>query len=103
MLTVISIMLIGIVAGYLLRRHRITCISRVITVLIWALLFLLGVEVGSDSRIVQGLWSLGLRAVVISALCTLGSCAAAWALWRLIRRSPAASPRRQDAEEGHGA
>lgn len=63
MLIIISIMLTGILCGFLLRRYRIAWISRIITVLIWALLWLLGVEVGSDPRIVQGLWSLGIESL----------------------------------------
>lgn len=100
MLVVISMMLVGMLAGYLLRRHRVACISRVISVLVWALLFLLGAEAGSDRRIVDGLWALGLEAVAISLLCTLGSCIAAWILWRAISRASSAKPKHRGAGEG---
>lgn len=100
MLIVISLMIIGMLAGYLLRNHRLACMPRVINVLIWALLFLLGVEVGSNRRIVQGLWTLGIEAVVISVLCTLGSCVAAWILWRVISRGESAKSSNRGAGEG---
>lgn len=75
-------MLTGVLCGFLLRRHRFSWISKLINVLIWALLFLLGMEVGRDDRIVSGLLSLGADALVISAICTLGSCVAALILWK---------------------
>ena len=46
MLTVVVIMFCGIAVGYLLRKRNIRFISHIITVLIWLLLFLLGIEVG---------------------------------------------------------
>lgn len=67
------IMLCGIGTGYLLRNKKMRAIGRVITVLIWLLLFLLGIEVGSNPRIVNGLQTLGLEAFVL----TLAGCAAA--------------------------
>lgn len=84
MFTVILLMLSGIAAGFLLRRRRLGGVRRVITVLIWVLLFLLGVEVGSNERIIRGLHTLGLEALAIAGASTLGSVGAAWGLWRLV-------------------
>lgn len=86
MFTIILIMLSGMIAGYLLRRCLFGRLGRVITMLIWTLLFLLGLEVGSNERIVQGLATLGLEAVLIALAGTLGSVTAAWGLWRVTRR-----------------
>lgn len=83
MFTVILLMLSGILAGFLLRRRRLEGVRRLITVLIWGLLFLLGVEVGGNERIILGLHTLGLEAAAIAAASTLGSVLAAWGLWRL--------------------
>lgn len=47
MFTVILIMLCGIVVGRLLRGRVLSFVPRVITFLIWLLLFLLGIEVGA--------------------------------------------------------
>lgn len=82
MLTIIVIMLTGVACGFLLKRHRFSGVSRLINILIWILLFLLGIEVGRDERIVNGLVSLGADALLISLFCTLGSCLAAWLLWK---------------------
>lgn len=84
MFIVITLMLAGILAGWLLRGHRIQVIRRTITPLIWLLLFLLGVEVGGNERIIRSLHTLGLEALMISAGATLGSVWAAWGLWKAV-------------------
>jgi len=48
------------------------------------LLFLLGIEVGGNRRIVEGLATLGVEAFVITLACVLGSCILAWGLWYLL-------------------
>lgn len=84
MFTVIGLMFSGILLGYLLRSRRMTQLNKVITCLIWVLLFLLGVEVGGNRRIIEGLATLGMEAVVITLASVLGSCIAAWALWVVL-------------------
>lgn len=84
MFTVISLMLGGMCIGFLLRRQQFSWIHRVITTLIWILLFLLGVEVGGNRQIIEGLAMLGLEAFSITIAAVIGSCMAAWALWYLL-------------------
>ena len=55
MFTVIGLMLGGMAIGFLLRRQEFSWINKVITSLIWVLLFLLGVEVGGNRQIVEDL------------------------------------------------
>ena len=86
MFTVIGLMFSGILLGYLLRVKRMTQLNKVITCLIWALLFLLGVEVGGNRRIIEGLATLGMEAIVITLASVLGSRIAAWALWVVLYR-----------------
>lgn len=81
MFTVIGFMLGGMVLGFLLRHQKGSWIHKVISLLICFLLFLLGVEVGGDRRIIEGLATLGTEALVITLACTLGSCLCAWGLW----------------------
>ena len=50
----------------------------------WILLFLLGVEVGGNRQIIEGLATIGLEAFVITLAAILGSCICAWALWYLL-------------------
>lgn len=84
MFTVIGLMLGGMCIGFLLRKSRFTWIHNVITALIWILLFLLGVEVGGNRQIIEGLATIGLEAFVITLAAILGSCIYAWALWYLL-------------------
>lgn len=84
MLKIVLIMLLGVVVGRSLRRFRICWLPRVITLLVWALLFLLGIEVGSDNRVVSGIGTLGLEALLLSAGGIAGSVFLAWMTWRKI-------------------
>lgn len=78
---IIGLMLCGLLTGYLFRKRKLNFISRVITLLIWILLFLLGTEVGRNQMIIEGLHSLGLEALIITLAAVAGSVLAAWVLW----------------------
>lgn len=86
MFTVIGLMLAGMLAGYVLRRKRLAVIQPAITVLIWALLYLLGVEVGGNEAIINSLHTLGMEAAVMTLGGTLGSVTAALLLWKALAR-----------------
>ncbi|MFQ9210272.1 MAG: hypothetical protein ACLR3T_01530 [Alistipes finegoldii] len=60
MLVLFAVILGGIVTGRLLQSRRLAFVSRLIVVIIWALLFLLGLEVGSDPAVVGGMATLGV-------------------------------------------
>jgi len=79
-------MLAGIVVGYLLRRNKINFIYELIITLIWLLLFLLGLEIGSNKDIVSQFGKLGLQAFLIATAGTLGSVIAAKFLWKHIEK-----------------
>ncbi|WP_018666828.1 LysO family transporter [Bacteroides gallinarum] len=84
MFIIIGLMLAGMLLGYLLRKRNLRRIHTIITVLIWILLFILGIEVGGNEQIIKGLHTIGLEAVVLTLGGTLGSVVAAWALWRVL-------------------
>ena len=84
MFTIIGLMLTGMLLGYLLRKRDLKKIHQIITLLIWLLLFILGIEVGSNEQIIKGLHTIGLEAVILTLGGTLGSVIAAWALWRVL-------------------
>lgn len=81
-------MLTGMLTGYLLRNKRLRWIHKVITVLIWLLLFLLGIDVGSNEAIIKGLHTIGLEAAIITIGAVVGSTLFAWGLWYLIYERP---------------
>lgn len=84
MFTIIGIMFTGMLVGYLLRSQRLSWIHKVITLLIWLLLFLLGIDVGGNETIIRGLYSIGLEAIIITLAAVVGSILASWGLWYLI-------------------
>lgn len=84
MFTIIGLMLTGMLLGYLLRKRDLKKIHQIITLLIWLLLFILGIEVGSNEQIIKGLHTIGLEAVILTLGGTLGSVIAARALWRAL-------------------
>ena len=86
MLIIVSIMLCGIGLGYLLRGRNTAAISTIITVLIWALLCLLGIEVGTNPNIIGGLQNLGVEALVLTIGGSVGSVLASWWLWNHVSK-----------------
>ena len=89
MLIIVAIMLCGIAVGYLLRNWDTRFISHVITALIWLLLFLLGIEVGSNPRIVMGMQTLGIEALLLTIGGALGTTLFSWLLWKYVSRKEA--------------
>ena len=89
MLTIILIMAVGALAGYCLRRRQIKRLDNVMTVIIWLLLFLLGVEAGSDERIIRWIGTLGVEALFISVGGFVGSVVLAWLLWKYALKNMA--------------
>ena len=84
MFTVIGLMLGGMGIGFLLRKRQLPRIHGIITALIWVLLFLLGIEVGDNKQIIEGLATLGVEALTLTIAAVLGSCLTAWILWKIL-------------------
>ena len=89
MLVIFAVIIGGIITGRLLSSWRLVFVSRMITEIIWLLLFLLGLEVGSDPTVVGGMATLGRTAFVIFACSVAGSICMSWLLWRCVRRRDA--------------
>ncbi|VBB48220.1 conserved hypothetical protein [uncultured Paludibacter sp.] len=79
-------MLCGILIGFLFRKKQFKYQSQVIMALIWILLFLLGLEVGSNEQVVKQSGKIILQAFLIATGGTLGSVIAAKILWKNILR-----------------
>ena len=100
MLKIVLIMLCGIGTGYLLRNKKMSFLGRIITALIWVLLFLLGIEVGSNPSIIGGIQTLGLEAVILTIGGSAGSVLFAWALWKYVTAKQMKSSGSADTEKG---
>lgn len=92
MLTVVGLMLLGVLTGYFLRNRNMKWVSRVVMVLIWVLLFLLGIEVGANDEIVNGLHTIGMEALLITVFALAGSLLGAWGLWRWMNKGREETP-----------
>ena len=86
MFTVIIIMFLGIAVGWLSKGRASAYIRRLITFLIWVLLFLLGVEVGTDPDVTGALGFLGVEAFVLAVAGVLGSSVLSWVLYKFVMR-----------------
>lgn len=86
MIEIMAVMAAGIAAGRLLRGRRMPFLGRATNALIWLLLFLLGVEVGSDERIVNGIATLGAEACAVAVAAVAGCSLTAWLLWRVCAK-----------------
>lgn len=86
MFIVLGCMLAGIAVGFLLRKKKIRFVQQLIIPLIWLLLFLLGLEIGSNREVVSQFGKLGLEAFLIATAGTLGSVALAKLLWNVIEK-----------------
>ena len=64
-------MVAGIAVGWLLRKHSFKIVGVVLIVLVWALLFFLGIEVGENEKIIGSLQNLGLEALLLSVAPTI--------------------------------
>ena len=73
-------------SGHFLRKRKLKGLSIAIRMVVWALLFLLGLEVGGNKEILHALPSLGVEALLIAVFGVLGSVLLAWLLWRLINK-----------------
>ncbi len=85
--TILSLLVTGVVSGYLLRHKNLRFVQWGIKLFIWGLLFLLGIEVGGNPNIIKGLYTIGAEAIIITLFAILGSCVAAWGLWTFIART----------------
>lgn len=86
MLKFVAIILSGMAVGFLLRKRQLRIVPHAVTVLIWLLLFFLGVEVGENPQVINGITSLGLEALWLSLAGLVGTVAFSWALWRWVAR-----------------
>ena len=80
-------MFCGIALGYVMRHHRFTHIGRITIFFIWVLLFVLGVEVGSNTKIINSLHTLGIEALFIAVMSTMGSVIVAMLLWKSVKKN----------------
>jgi uncharacterized membrane protein YbjE (DUF340 family) len=88
MITVISLLVAGIILGYLLRNKRklLVVSARLTDGAIFLLLFFLGVSVGMNEEVISNFKNIGLQAFLLTVLATLGSVVVTWLFHLLFFR-----------------
>ena len=77
-------MVCGILIGFRFRKRNLKFISPLITVDIWVLLFLLGLKVGGDPKIMNNLGTIGGEALWLTLGAVGGSVLCAWGVYRFF-------------------
>lgn len=88
MFKIIGLMLLGVLTGWLLRRRQFLYTQKSITLLVWLLLFTLGLEIGADKDVISSLPTLGGQAVIISLLATIMGILLSWLFWKWLKEPP---------------
>lgn len=96
MIIVLLCLWVSAALGYILRRHPWHWVSSMTTYIIWLLLFLLGMEVGSNRTLIASLGTLGVESAVAALFMVAGSCVAALLFYKSIGKM-----KRESVETGN--
>lgn len=84
-LIIVCLFAVGMGLGYLFRKKlKEPVVSRTTTIIIYLLLFMLGVSVGGNETVMSSLDTIGLHAVIITAGAMIGSMIMAWIIYKFI-------------------
>lgn len=81
MIIVISLMVCGIILGYVFKEKNLKFVQKLINYAIFLLLFLLGITVGANGDVMNNLDSIGLEALLITLAAIIGSVLCAWSVY----------------------
>ncbi|MCL3779427.1 DUF340 domain-containing protein [Prolixibacteraceae bacterium JC049] len=86
MITVLILMAAGIAVGLFIDKYPklIKKVDQLITWSIYLLLFLLGIAVGVNDKIINNLDTIGVSALVITVGAVLGSVCMAWVVYKFF-------------------
>ena len=86
MIQVLLLMIVGFILGYVLRNKTkfILFSNKATTLIIYMLLFLLGIGVGLNKTIVSNIASIGLQAILITFGAVLGSLILSYFTYKLF-------------------
>lgn len=87
MFTILSIMILGIISGYIFRRVEfLQKVEKSISVTILVMLFMLGLSVGSNKLIIKNLGEFGSQAIILAILSLTGSILITTLIIKLFRK-----------------
>ena len=85
-LLLITCGLVGGLLGWRLRHRNLSFISPTVTILVCLLLFIMGIEIGSDEAALAQLKEMGWVSLAIAVFAMLGSIAATWGFFYLSQK-----------------
>ena len=97
--------LVGGLLGWRLRHRNLTFVSPTVTILVCLLLFIMGIEIGSDEAALAQLKEMGWVSLAIAVFAMLGSIAVTWGFFYLSeKKRREAKEKKQSAHpEDHNA
>lgn len=85
MLTILSFLLVGVMAGYALRHTAMQKrLGRTMPLTIWLMLFVFGVSIGADPLILGNIGDFGGQALLLCCAGMAGSIVFVAVVWRLF-------------------
>lgn len=86
MLIVIAVMIAGVFVGHLLKKNKrlFKFIGKLNMWIIFLLLFVMGLSIGNNPQIIDNLSGLGVSAILIGLVSTMGSVFAAYLVYKYI-------------------
>ncbi len=106
MIILIFLLSCGIVLGWISRKLSANWINPVLNILIYILLFILGLEVGANDKITKNFYNLGMEALLIAAAGLLGSMLVAmifqkWIINKSHKEELTITPKKDPKKEDH--
>ena len=88
MVSILLFLALGSLIGFLLRKREsfLRCVDRITTGSIYLLLFLLGLSVGTNPKIVHSVFSYGLQSLILCSGAMAGSVLISYCSYRLFFR-----------------
>ena len=84
-LIIVGLFVLGIGLGYILRKViKESVVAKITTMIIYLLLFVLGISVGGNEKVMMNLPTLGLNALIITAGAMLGSMVMAFIVYKVM-------------------
>lgn len=102
LLLYLGVIIAGIAVGSLrkVRAAKLNWLSKLQTVVLVLLIFMLGVEIGADDRVISSLGTIGLSALLITVCALIGSIAAIFIVRHLLGMDKyGRSKKEKDGEE----
>lgn len=86
MITVLVIMVAGMILGYLLKEKKkfLQISEKLTTIIIFVLLFMLGIGVGLNEKVISSIDTIGWQATLITAGSILGSLIFAFIIYKFF-------------------